>query len=159
MVVWDFSHQQYQMLKKFIVSWFTRSVSLEWPFWPAFQTAKTKTDFLNQSIWSILIPSTFPTESKRFNPSMLNPSKRFFLIGSFGWLQLSVTFPPFQAEWLLIAKAWNFRSWFLCSWTIERVSHGDVGPYQSIRVSSWCFQPIWKICSSNWIMSLGLGWK
>ena len=46
-----------------------------------------------------------------------------------------------------------------CSWVIEPKSANRINCLLSSLKTGWWFQPIWKICSSNWIISPGIGVK
>ena len=41
----------------------------------------------------------------------------------------------------------------------KKLSKTSVMPYHLYSITSWWFQPVWKICSSNWIICPGIGVK
>ena len=50
--------------------------------------------------------------------------------------------------------------WKLPGWDIRTVRHFRVIPQLPMDLSRWWLnQPVWKICSSNWIIPQGSGWN
>ena len=68
-------------------------------------------------------------------------------------LQPSTCHQPLHTEVVLWDSGYDYDIGAMINqWDMRHPSD-----FSRLCMTSWCFQPIWKICSSNWIISPGRG--
>ena len=96
-------------------------------------------------IWSQCFP--FQNIQSPWNPTKINSP--IDSPWSVGWKLMDVWIQDMSRtpSYGLLNRLGNYFFWVLPSCSV-------LGMFPS-----WRFQPVWKICSSNWILSQGSGWK